>query len=34
MGMRPQRFLRAGDVVELGIKGLGQQRQEVIADPA
>ena len=34
MGMRPQRFLRAGDVVDLGIKGLGQQRQEVIADPA
>ena len=34
MGMRPQRFLRAGDVVELGIKGLGKQRQEVIADPA
>lgn len=32
MGMRPQRFLRAGDVVELGIEGLGSQRQEVVAD--
>ena len=32
MGMKPQRFLRAGDVVELGIEGLGQQRQDVIAD--
>jgi 2-keto-4-pentenoate hydratase/2-oxohepta-3-ene-1,7-dioic acid hydratase in catechol pathway len=32
MGMRPQRFLKAGDVVELGIEGLGSQRQEVVAD--
>lgn len=32
MGMRPQRFLRAGDVVELGIEGLGSQRQQVVAD--
>lgn len=32
MGMKPQRFLKAGDVVELGIEGLGQQRQEVTAD--
>lgn len=32
LGMRPQRFLKAGDVVELGIAGLGQQRQDVIAD--
>jgi 2-keto-4-pentenoate hydratase/2-oxohepta-3-ene-1,7-dioic acid hydratase in catechol pathway len=31
-GMKPQRFLRAGEVVELGIEGLGQQRQDVIAD--
>ncbi len=28
----PARFLRAGDVVELGIEGLGTQRQEVIND--
>lgn len=32
MGMKPPRFLRPGDVVELGIEGLGSQRQEVIAD--
>ena len=30
-GMRPPRFLNAGDVVELGIKGLGEQRQEILA---
>jgi 2-keto-4-pentenoate hydratase/2-oxohepta-3-ene-1,7-dioic acid hydratase in catechol pathway len=34
MGMKPPRYLRAGDVVELGIAGLGSQRQDVIADPA
>tara|TARA_B100000767_G_scaffold249627_1_gene251327 strand:- start:257 stop:1105 length:849 start_codon:yes stop_codon:yes gene_type:complete len=33
MGKNPQQYLRPGDVVELGITGLGQQRQEVIADP-
>ncbi len=32
LGMSPQRFLKPGDVVELGIKGLGQQRQDVVAD--
>jgi len=32
MGMKPPKYLRAGDVVELGIDGLGQQRQDVIAD--
>ncbi len=32
MGRKPPRFLRAGDVVELGIEGLGRQRQDVIAD--
>jgi len=32
MGMKPQRFLKAGEVVELGIEGLGQQRQMVVAD--
>jgi 2-keto-4-pentenoate hydratase/2-oxohepta-3-ene-1,7-dioic acid hydratase in catechol pathway len=31
-GMKPPRYLRAGEVVELGIEGLGQQRQDVIAD--
>jgi 2-keto-4-pentenoate hydratase/2-oxohepta-3-ene-1,7-dioic acid hydratase in catechol pathway len=32
MGMKPPRFLKAGDVVELGIEGLGNQRQQVKAD--
>jgi ureidoglycolate lyase len=32
MGMKPPRFLKAGDVVELGIEGLGNQRQQVRAD--
>ena len=32
MGMKPPRYLKAGDVVELAIAGLGQQRQDVIAD--
>jgi 2-keto-4-pentenoate hydratase/2-oxohepta-3-ene-1,7-dioic acid hydratase in catechol pathway len=32
MGQKPQQFLKPGDVVELGIEGLGQQRQDVIAD--
>jgi len=30
MGFRPPRFLRPGDVVELGIDGLGRQRQEIL----
>jgi 2-keto-4-pentenoate hydratase/2-oxohepta-3-ene-1,7-dioic acid hydratase in catechol pathway len=30
MGMKPQQFLRKGDVVTLGIAGLGEQRQEVV----
>ena len=32
LGTKPPRYLKAGDVVELGIEGLGQQRQDVIAD--
>lgn len=32
MGMKPPRYLRPGDVVELGIAGLGQQRQTAEAD--
>ena len=32
MGMDPKRFLKPGDVVELGADGLGVQRQEVVAD--
>lgn len=30
MGMTPQRFLAAGDVMELAITGLGRQRQPVV----
>jgi len=33
MGLRPPVFLRAGDVVELGIDGLGVARQRVVAAP-
>lgn len=33
LGQKPPRFLKPGDVVELGIEGLGAQRQEVMADP-
>ena len=33
MGMKPPRFLKPGDEVELGIDGLGSQRQEAVADP-
>ncbi|MDG1116670.1 MAG: fumarylacetoacetate hydrolase family protein [Flavimaricola sp.] len=32
MGMKPPRYLVPGDVVTLGIEGLGTQRQDVIAD--
>jgi 2-keto-4-pentenoate hydratase/2-oxohepta-3-ene-1,7-dioic acid hydratase in catechol pathway len=32
MGMKPPRFLKPGDVVELGIEGLGKQRQQVKPD--
>jgi 2,4-diketo-3-deoxy-L-fuconate hydrolase len=30
MGLKPPQYLKSGDVVELGIEGLGEQRQEVI----
>jgi 2-keto-4-pentenoate hydratase/2-oxohepta-3-ene-1,7-dioic acid hydratase in catechol pathway len=32
MGMKPPTYLKAGDVIELGIEGLGQQRQTCTAD--
>jgi 2-keto-4-pentenoate hydratase/2-oxohepta-3-ene-1,7-dioic acid hydratase in catechol pathway len=32
MGMKPPRYLNAGDVVELGIEGLGSQKQTFKAD--
>ncbi|MCC8941465.1 MULTISPECIES: fumarylacetoacetate hydrolase family protein [Bradyrhizobium] len=31
LGMKPPQFLNVGDVVTLGIEGLGEQRQEIIA---
>lgn len=31
MGMSPPQFLKVGDVVELGIEGIGEIRQEIIA---
>jgi len=31
LGMKPPRFLNVGDVVTLGIEGLGQQRQRIVA---
>jgi len=30
MGMKPQQWLKAGDVVTLGIAGLGEQKQKVV----
>lgn len=27
MGLKPPTYLKAGDVIELGIEGLGEQRQ-------
>jgi len=32
MGQKPPRYLKAGDVVELGIEGLGSQKQTFVAD--
>jgi 2-keto-4-pentenoate hydratase/2-oxohepta-3-ene-1,7-dioic acid hydratase in catechol pathway len=34
LGMSPPTFLKAGDVVELGIDGLGTQRQRIVASTA
>ena len=30
MGMKPQQWLKAGDVITLGIDGLGAQKQKVV----
>jgi 2,4-diketo-3-deoxy-L-fuconate hydrolase len=30
MGQKPPLFLQAGDLVELGIEGLGRQRQKIV----
>jgi 2-keto-4-pentenoate hydratase/2-oxohepta-3-ene-1,7-dioic acid hydratase in catechol pathway len=32
MGMKPQRYLKPGDVMRLGIDGLGEQQQKVVRD--
>jgi 2-keto-4-pentenoate hydratase/2-oxohepta-3-ene-1,7-dioic acid hydratase in catechol pathway len=32
MGFKPPQYLKAGDVVELGIEGLGTQKQTFVAD--
>ncbi|MEW9524717.1 fumarylacetoacetate hydrolase family protein [Agrobacterium radiobacter] len=32
MGLKPPRYLKTGDVVELGIEGLGSQKQTFVAD--
>jgi 2-keto-4-pentenoate hydratase/2-oxohepta-3-ene-1,7-dioic acid hydratase in catechol pathway len=31
LGMKPPQYLKTGDVVTLGVAGLGQQRQKVVA---
>jgi len=31
LGMKPPMFLKAGDVVTLGIERLGEQRQKIVA---
>ena len=32
LGFKPPQYLKAGDVVELGIDGLGEQNQRVVRD--
>ena len=34
LGLHPPTYLKPGDVIELGIDGLGRQRQDVLAYPA
>ena len=34
LGMKPPQYLKVGDVMTLGIQGLGAQRQKVVAYPA
>ena len=31
LGMKPPTYLKAGDIVELGVDGLGKARQEIVA---
>jgi 2-keto-4-pentenoate hydratase/2-oxohepta-3-ene-1,7-dioic acid hydratase in catechol pathway len=30
LGMKPPQYLKLGDVVELGVEGLGESRQQVV----
>jgi 2,4-diketo-3-deoxy-L-fuconate hydrolase len=30
LGQKPPKYLKAGDIVELGIEGLGRQRQRLV----
>ena len=32
LGMKPPRWLKPGDTIDLGIEGLGTQRQTVLAE--
>jgi hypothetical protein len=32
LGQKPPRYLKAGDVMELGIESLGRQRQTVVTE--
>jgi 2,4-didehydro-3-deoxy-L-rhamnonate hydrolase len=32
MGMKPPQYLQPGDVIRLGIEGLGEQQQNVVRD--
>lgn len=34
LGLKPPTYLKPGDVIELGIDGLGRQRQDVVAHPS
>jgi 2-keto-4-pentenoate hydratase/2-oxohepta-3-ene-1,7-dioic acid hydratase in catechol pathway len=34
LGMKPPQYLKPGDVVTLGIEGLGEQRQRIVPYPA
>jgi 2-keto-4-pentenoate hydratase/2-oxohepta-3-ene-1,7-dioic acid hydratase in catechol pathway len=34
LGREPPLYLKAGDVVECGIEGLGEMRQEVVSEEA
>ena len=31
LGMKPPKFLEVGDIMTLGIEGLGEQKQKVVA---